>query len=462
MNIGMLWRRLRQIAARDRVASELAEEMRLHVELRAQQLQSRDEARRRFGNLGAVLDASAGVWRWNACERALQELRHAVRSLRQSPGFTAIVVGTLGLGLGMNTAVFSLLDGVMLHRLPYRDAGRLVSLWEEQTREMPEDFSTHGSELGGSGGGRTTLSVANLADYRKAKAIEDLATFDLQPMNVIGLGTPERLAGEAVSANFFTVLGVEPMLGRSFTAADDREGAPRVVVLTYGFWQQKLGGDTGVLARSVTLDERPYQVIGVLPRGFESPFQMTEHERIQFYVPAAYPRAQLASRGDHDVNGVARLRPGVSLPAAQKELDAISASLASRYPTTNRNIRASIGPLRDDLVRNVRTSLWILAGASGLIVLIMCVNVANLLLVRAIGRRHESSVRMAMGAGRGGLVRQFLTESLVLAAAGCVAGLAAGTLLIRVLVALAPQDTPRIMRSTWIGVCFWRRLQLRR
>jgi len=446
--MGKLSRRIARIWGRDREASELDEEMRLHVELRARQLGSLGEARKRFGNLAAIEDASAGVWGWNWLERLVQDIRHAFRSLRKAPGFTAIAVATLGLGLGMNTAVYSLVNGVMLRPLPYTNADRLVSVWEEQTREEPESFSSSGAPLGGAAADRkrTTLSVANVADYRRAAGIEDLATFDLRPMNLVGIGTPERIQGEAVTANFFDLLGVKPALGRSFTTEEDREGAPHVVVLTYDFWQRRLGGDTDVLARSIVLDEQRYQVIGVLPSGFRSPFQLTLilPDPVEFYVPAAYPRTELAARGDHDVNGIARLGPGVTVRSAQHQLDAISHNLGRQYPQTNLNMRASIAPLRDDLVRNVRESLWALMGAAGLIVLITCVNVANLLLARAIGRQHESSVRMALGAGRGGLIRQYLTESLVLAASGCALGLALGTALMRVLVALAPADTPRI------------------
>jgi predicted permease len=451
MDIGILWRRMARIWTRDRAASELAEEMRLHLELRARQLNSADAAKRQFGNMGTLQDASASVWGWNAWERLIQGIRHAFRSLWKAPGFTAVAVATLALGLGVNTAVFSLVDGVMLHPLPYRGADRLVSLWEEYTAQGPDQFNSSGAHLGGDvNPARTSLSVANLADYRRAAAIEDIATFDLHPMNLTGLGSPERIAGEAVSANFFGLLGVEPALGRSFTAEDDRRGAAPVAMLTYDCWQRRLGGDTEVLARSIRLDEQPYQVIGVLPRAFQSPFQlsMTVTEPIEFYVPAAYPPVQLAARGDHDVNGIARLRPGVTIQAAQKELDAISSNLGRQFPQTNRNMRAAITPLREDLVRNVRDSLWTLMGAAGLIVLITCVNVANLLLARAIGRQHESSVRMALGAGRAGLARQFLTESLVLAAAGCAAGLAVGSVLMRAVVALAPADTPRIRHVT--------------
>ncbi|MFZ0936178.1 MAG: ADOP family duplicated permease [Bryobacteraceae bacterium] len=452
-------RRLGSIFGRDRAASELEEEMRLHVELRARQLRQQGlaaeeagyAARRRFGNEMAVHDASARVWGWSACERLLGDFRFAFRGLRKAPGFTAVAVATLAVGLGMNVAVFSLVDAVMLRSLPYTEPGRLVSLWEETFQGEPSEFNSHGSTLGGrTSAQRTTVSPANLADYARSQAFAELASFDLAAKNLTGQGTPERLQGEAVSANFFDVLGVKPALGRSFLPEEDRDGAAGAVIITDRFWRDRLGADTDVLARSITLDARLYQIVGVLPPGFQSPYQLTVPDRVEFYVPAAYTKEQLSNygRGDHDVNAVARLRPGVNVRQAQADLDVISANLAKEFRSTNRDIRAAIGPLRDDIVRNVRESLWILLGASALIVLIACVNLANLMLVRAVRRQHESSVRMALGGGRWSLVRQYLAESLALAGGGSVAGLAVGFLLMRVLLWLAPQDIPRIQNVT--------------
>ena len=446
-------RRLAGIFGRDRAASELEEEMRLHMELRARQLRQQglaaDEAgyaaRRRFGNELAVHDASARVWGWSAWERLLGDFRHAFRGLRKAPGFTAVAIATLAVGLGMNVAVFSLVNAVMLRSLPYAEPGRLVSLWEETFKGEPSQFSTSGAPLGGQAAAeRTTVAPANLADYARSAAFDDLASFDGAAKNLTGLGTPERLEGEAVSANFFDVLGVKPALGRSFLPEEDRDGAAARVIVTDRFWRDRLGADTDVLTRSIALDAQQYQIVGVLPKGFQSPRQLTTPDRVEIYVPAAYPKDLLAHRGDHDVNAVARLRPGVSVRQAQADLDVISANLGKQFPGTNRNIRAAIAPLRDDIARNVRQSLWILLSASALIVLIACVNLANLMLVRAARRQHESSVRMALGGGRWSLVRQYLAESLTLAGAGCAAGLAVGFVFMRVLVWLAPQNIPRI------------------
>jgi len=385
------------------------------------------------------------MWGWTAWERLIQDVRHALRTLRKTPGFTVVAVLTLALGLGMNTAVFSVVNAVVIRTLPYHEPDRLISLWEEFTRLGPNTFNSSGRKLGGAGGPkRTTVSVANLLDYRHSHAFTGLAGFEYSQKNLTGDGTPERLLGEAVTANYFALLGVEPAQGRVFLPEEDSPDASPVVLVTQNFCARRLGGDTNVLGRSLMLDSRPYRIIGVLPRGFQSVGQFGELNGVEFFVPAAYPRDQMVSHGDHDINVLGRLRPGASVRGAQSELDAISAGLAQRFPNSNQGMRAVIAPLQDDLIRKVTDSLRALLGASGLIVLITCVNVANLLLVRAIARRHETSVRFALGASRLRIVRQFLVESLLVAAAGCGAGILLGRVLMRLLVNAAPRDIPRL------------------
>jgi putative ABC transport system permease protein len=450
MTGGKLWRRFRYWVQRDRLAQELDEEMRLHLDLRAQRLGDRYAARRQFGNYTAIQEASMETWGWSAWGRLLQDFRIAGRTLWKSPGFAAIAVLTLAVGLGINTAVFSVVNAVMLRGLPYPDPGRVVSLWEEAGRREPRDFSSHGPHVGGAGNSRrTTVSPANLLDYqRQSRAFAGLAAFATTPMNLTGIGAPERIPGESVTWNFFEVLGIKPAMGRSFLPDDDVPGATSVVILSDDFWRTRLGGEANVLGRTIVLEGEPYRVIGILPPSFESPAQVGVKDRMQFYVPARYSREILAQHGDHDVNVVGRLKPGVKLAAAQADLALISANLARQYPTTNEGITAVIAPLRDDLVRNLRDSLVALMGAAALIVLITCVNVANLMLVRAVGRRHESSVRLALGASRFRLVRQFLAESLVLAAAGCAAGILLGRVLMALLTAIAPAGLPQIASLT--------------
>jgi putative ABC transport system permease protein len=448
----MLWKRVRYWSRRNREAADLQEEMRLHMELRARRMEERGlseenarfAARRQFGNPAALQDASAEHWGWQSWDRLAQDVRQAFRTLRKSPGFAAFAVLTLAIGLGMNSAIFSVVNGVMLRPLPYPDPERLVSLWEENTKPDIQDFSSHGSNFSQTTARRTTVSMANLLDYRKqTEAFEGLAAFESPSKNLTGLGAPERIPGAAVTANFFRVVGVSPQVGRDFLPEDDSPGADAVVIVSHDFWQQRMGGDPVVLGRMLRLNDQPYRIIGVLPAGFRSPIDLVVR-RAQFYLPAAAPRAMLASHGDHDWDVIGRLKPGVSVATAQAQLDAVTAQLARRYPASNDGIRAAIGPLRDDIAGKMRTPLLVLLGASGLVVLITCVNIANLLLVRAMARRHETSVRFALGASRYRAMRQFMAESLLLAAAGCAAGLALGEAMLRGLLALGGTKIPRI------------------
>jgi predicted permease len=446
----------RRIAAffhRDAETRALREEMQLHLELRARKLHQAGHApaaagfaaRRQFGNAAVYQDQISAIWGWNVWERFLQDLRHGIRMLVKAPGFTAITVLTLALGLGINTAIFSAVNAVMLRPLPYPQSERLVSLWEENTHPQDQRFSSSGTPVGAGGPlGRTTVSVANLGDYRACAAFEGLAAFDSSAANLTGMGTPERIPGEAVTWDFFSVLGVLPAEGRTFLPEEDRPGAELVAIVSHEFWQRRLGGAPEALERSLMLDGKPYRIVGILPAGFQSPESIGLKTPTEVFRTASYSSDSLGNRGDHDVNVVARLKPDVSVTAAQAALSAISVSLGKQFPGTNRYFRAAIAPLRDDLAGSVSQSLWALLGASGLIVLIACVNVANLLMVRAAGRRHESSVRMALGAGRLPLMRQLLTESLVIAVAGCVAGIALGRLLMLGLTAIAPPGIPRI------------------
>jgi putative ABC transport system permease protein len=446
-------RRLAHLFHRDESAIDLNEEMRLHVDLRARKLQQQGTpasdalgaARRQFGNPAMVQDSSSSLWGWTAWERLAQDFRLGLRMLRKTPGFSAVAVLTLALGLGMNTAVFSVVNAVMLRGLPYPEPRQLLSLWEEQIRVGAQGFSSSGASLGGAGTPpRTTVSMANIGDYRAQTAFSGLAAFDSIQLNLTGNAQPERLAGEAVTASFFSVLGVHPQLGREFLPEEEGPDGRPAVIITHDFWQQRLGGDTDVLARALVLDGRPYPIVGVLAPDFASPVQLANPNRLQFYVPLALSKEIAESRGDHDVNVICRLRPGMTVENARAQLGVLNANLARQYPNTNSNIKAAVAPLGDDLVRNVTDSLVALLGASGLIVLITCVNVANLLLVRSIGRRHETSVRLALGASRFRVIRQFLAESMIVSAAGCAAGILLGLAMIRAIVALAPRNIPRI------------------
>ena len=275
---------LRRIAAwrhRDDETRALREEMELHLELRARKLHQAGlapadagfAARRQFGNAAVYQDQISAIWGWTMWERFLQDLRHGIRMLVKAPGFTAITVLTLALGLGINTAIFSAVNAVMLRPLPYPRSERLVSLWEENTQPRDRRFSSSGSSVGSAGGSqRSTVSVANIADYRKCAAFDDVASYALVPVNLTGMGVPQRISAEKVTWNYFSVLGISPVEGRAFLPEEDRPDANTAVIVTHEFWQQRLGG-ADALERSVLLDGNPYRIVGILPAGFRSPAQ---------------------------------------------------------------------------------------------------------------------------------------------------------------------------------------------
>ena len=350
------------------------------------------------------------------------EVRRAVRSLLRAPGFTVVVVATLALGIGANTAIFSVVDGVLLKRLPYPQPEELVSVWQ--------DVSRRGGPV------REWFSYPALEDVRDEPGLfQGAAVWGGWRPTLTGTGEPEVMVGAEVSAGMFPdVLRVRPALGRAFLPEEDNEGAGAVVILSHDLWQSRFAGDPRVVGRSVTLNEVPHTVVGVMPQGFRPPF-----------VPeAALWRAMGTSgtrtcpRGCFVARALARLAPGVGLPQAQAHLDALSGRLEQEYPESNTNLSLVVFGLQEDLTHQTSRALWILMGAVGFVLLIACVNVANLLLVRGAGREGELAVRAALGASRGALLRQVLVESLVLAAAGGVGALALASWGTDALMAMAP------------------------
>src|SRR5262245_34036215 len=294
-------------------------------------------------------------------------LRDTGRLLRKAPGFTAIAVLTLALGIGANTAVFSVVDAVMLRPLPYAQPSRLVSLWETND-ERP--------------GSRHNVAPANLVDYVRAnRTFDGLAGYASSSMSLTKAGTPEQLLGEAITWNLFSVLGVSPAIGRPFRAEEDRPGAAHVVILSDALWRGRFAADPAILGRTVTLNGEAYEVVGVTRPSFQPLTQFRSTTAVTFFVPAAYPDELLANHGDHEISVVGRLKRDVTLEQARADLLSISLDLERRFPGTNRSVRAPIRPLDDDIVRDVRTSLLVLLGAVGLVLLIACVNIANLLIV---------------------------------------------------------------------------------
>jgi len=357
----------------------------------------------------------------------MNDLKFAFRQLLKNPGFTTVAVLTLALGIGANTAIFSAVDAVLIRPLPYGDAGRLVMIWDDQMRLT---------------GSRKFFSTpAEWSEWRRHNTVfSDIAATDPGQATLSGDGDPEELPGRRVTGNFWNVLGAQPLLGRIFTEDEDTQGV-RVVVISYGLWQRRFGGSRDVLGRQMILNDTPYEVIGVMPREF---YFMPARD-IEVWMPTAWSAEHLTRWWWHDVHCVARLKPGVTLQQAKESMAALSLRLSAEHVQPPRG--AVVTPLREELAGKTKTSLIVLISASAAILLIACVNLANLLLSRGAMRRREVAVRAALGAGRGRLITQFLIENLVLAGLGAIAGLALAIPLMRFLETLVP-ETMAALRLT--------------
>jgi putative ABC transport system permease protein len=323
--------------------------------------------------------------------------------LRKHSGFTLATVITLTLGIGANASIFSVANTVLLRSLPYRQPDELVMVWET----APKLGFPHND-----------VAPANFIDWREQnKAFANIAAFGGDSLSLTGRGDPERIEGQRVSASLFSVLGVAPAIGRTFAVEEDTEGAANVIVISHGLWQRRFGGDPGLVGQNLTLNSRPYTVIGVMPPQFSFPDREQE-----YWVPMAFSPDEAAGRGDHYLNVVARLKSGVVLQQAQVEMNRIAAQLQQQYPRTNTDQGITLVPLHEEFAGNVRKPLLILLGVVGFVLLIACANVTNLLLTRVTARRKELTIRIALGASRWRVARQLLTESLLLAAIGGTLG----------------------------------------
>jgi predicted permease len=350
------------------------------------------------------------------------DLRYSLRIFRKNPSYTAITILLLALGIGANTAIFSVANSVLLRPLPYADPERLV-------------VTLHG--------GDAPVSPADYLDYKKSvRAFEQMGAAQMWGGSLTGGDRPEQIPGVQVTANMMSVLGVAPVIGRTFTPEEEHAGNSNVLLLSYALWQGRFGGDSGVVGKRVSLDRVPYTVIGVMPRGFQfAPFWAT---RAQMWSPLVLDN-RLNDRGGRSLRVFARLREGVSVAEAQAEMDAFARHLAESYPQTNAKLGISVVPLREKVVRSIRPTLLVLLGTVGFVLLIACATVGNLMLARAVARRKEMALRLAVGAGASDLIRMILTEVLVLAASGGIVGILLGHWAVGLAIeTLPPGSIPRL------------------
>lgn len=350
-----------------------------------------------------------------------QLLRYSLRQFRQNPGFFAIAVAALALGIGANTAIFSAVEALLLRPLPYGDPSRLVIVWEDA------------SSIGFA---HNTPAPANFVDWRAQNQVfTDMAAHRYQVANLTGdQSVPDQVIGAAVTTNLFDVLQVHLVLGRTWTAEEDAAQA-KLVVISFALWQRRFGGDPAIVGRSILMDGQSTQVIGVMPRGFFFPVK-----QVDYWVPGFFTPQRLAERDSHYLTVVARMKPGVTVERAQAEMSAIASRLAEQYPNSNANIGAVVIPILQEYAGDTRAGLWVLQVASVFVLLIACSNLANLLLARSSARRREIAVRIALGGGRGQIIAQLLTESLLLSFAGGLLGLWLGSVFWRTLGQLAPEQ----------------------
>ena len=422
------------VLRRTRVEREMEEELRSHLQIRADDLErrgySRAEAERRarleFGGYEGYKEACREALGSRLLAELAADVRYGLRQLRRSPGFAAVAVLTLALGIGANTAIFSVVNGVLLRPLPYRAPAQLVNVWStnltSRTSQMP-------------------ASYPDFLDWRAQNHVfESIAAHNYATFTLAGPKEPAHVEGRVVSASLFSVLGVKPALGRSFLPEEDQPGH-HVVVLSHDLWQGRFNADPAVLGRNIRLDTSSVTVVGVMPPGFQFPIQATPVE--VWVAQGIFPQVP-NGRGDHSIEVIARLRPQTTLGQAQAEMATIAARLAEQYPSFNRNLGVKLVPAYNQLVSGVRPAVLVLSGAVLMVLLIACANVANLLLARGTNRSREMAIRAAIGAGRRRIMRQLLTESLLLALMGGALGTLLALGAIRLTTRLGPRDIPRL------------------
>jgi predicted permease len=436
----MLWRwiytlplRWRSLFRRSQVESELDEELRFHLETRIQHEiaagKTPEEAHyvavRAMDGMERRKEECRDMRHMHLVDDLVRDVRYAIRTLTRSPGFTLTALLALALGIGANTAVFSVVNSILLRPLPYADPDRLVMLFNSRPQL---------------GIARGSASMADYLDWRaRSRSFQSL---DVAESNAFTNGRftwtsdggePEQIVGLNVTATFFETLGVRPILGNTFTAGDDQPGRPLIVVVSERLWRRRYGASPSVLGKQVLLNGRPHTIIGVIPGTFEGWQRDAEAWAIKSLEP---PKR----RGPFFLRGVARLKPGVTIEQAAAELDMIARDVERANPKDHADLRYPVIPLREIVVGDLRPLLWVLSGAVLLVLLIAVSNVANLMLARATARQREIAIRLSIGAGHGHLVRQFMTESLLLSLAGGAVGIALASWGVGVLRELGPRD----------------------